>query len=65
MFYDENRIPRSFDARNQWVGSIMGARDQGWCGASWAFSTLDVYSDRFVKCPYQITKFSFERIIFF
>ena len=49
LHYDPQVIPRHFDARNKWVGSVMGARDQGWCGSSWAFSTLDVYSDRLVS----------------
>lgn len=45
--YDRQRIPRSFDARNKWYGLIEGVRDQGWCGSSWALSTVSVASDRF------------------
>ncbi|XP_045128792.1 uncharacterized peptidase C1-like protein F26E4.3 [Portunus trituberculatus] len=40
------RIPMEFDARQKWSGLISGVRDQGWCGASWAFSSLDVAQDR-------------------
>lgn len=45
---DLSRIPRQFDARTkrEWRGQISGVRDQGWCGASWAFSTLGVAQDR-------------------
>ncbi|KAG0715903.1 putative peptidase C1-like protein F26E4.3 [Chionoecetes opilio] len=43
-----DRIPSQFDARykREWRGQISGVRDQGWCGASWAFSTLGVAQDR-------------------
>lgn len=40
-------LPRHFDARVQWPGRISLPKDQGWCGASWAFSTAAVVSDRF------------------
>ncbi|KAK8406717.1 hypothetical protein O3P69_007354 [Scylla paramamosain] len=45
---DLRRIPRQFDARYkmEWRGKISQVRDQGWCGASWAFSTLGVAQDR-------------------
>ncbi|KAG0715904.1 putative peptidase C1-like protein F26E4.3 [Chionoecetes opilio] len=45
---DPRQIPRDFDARlkGEWRGLISGVRDQGWCGASWIFSTLDVAQDR-------------------
>lgn len=45
---DLYRIPKWFDARKQpeWTGQISDVRDQGWCGASWAFSTLGVAQDR-------------------
>ncbi|XP_069184866.1 tubulointerstitial nephritis antigen-like [Procambarus clarkii] len=45
---DVSRIPRQFDARNkrEWQGRVSGVSDQGWCGASWAFSTLGVTQDR-------------------
>lgn len=39
-------LPRSFDARANWPGRISLPRDQGWCGASWVFSTVSVVSDR-------------------
>ena len=45
--YDPSALPASFDARQKWPGQIHGVRDQGWCGASWAFSTASVASDRF------------------
>lgn len=45
---DLARIPRQFDARykREWRGYVSDVRDQGWCGASWAFSTLAVTQDR-------------------
>nr|XP_053640341.1 uncharacterized peptidase C1-like protein F26E4.3 [Cherax quadricarinatus] len=45
---DVSHIPRYFDARNkrEWQGRVSGVSDQGWCGASWAFSTLGVTQDR-------------------
>ncbi|KAK8406727.1 hypothetical protein O3P69_007356 [Scylla paramamosain] len=45
---DLQRIPMEFDARHkpEWEGLISGVRDQGWCGTSWAFSSLDVAQDR-------------------
>ena len=45
--YDPRRLPHSFDARNKWHGLIQGVQDQGWCGSSWALSTVSVASDRF------------------
>lgn len=45
--YDSQRLPHSFDARNKWPGLIGGVQDQGWCGSSWALSTISVASDRF------------------
>lgn len=44
---DFQKIPRIFDARKNWPGLITLPTDQGWCGASWAFSTASVASDRF------------------
>ena len=44
--YNPSDLPYSFDARDKWPGKIAGVRDQGWCGASWAFSTSSVASDR-------------------
>ncbi|XP_047471069.1 uncharacterized peptidase C1-like protein F26E4.3 [Penaeus chinensis] len=45
---DPSRIPSEFDAREkpEWVGRVSDVGDQGWCGASWAFSTLGVAQDR-------------------
>ncbi|XP_058054354.1 uncharacterized peptidase C1-like protein F26E4.3 isoform X1 [Anopheles bellator] len=40
-------LPSQFDASEHWPGLINGARDQGWCGSSWAFSTTTMASDRF------------------
>ena len=45
--YDRSSLPREFDARSRWPGKISPPKDQGWCGASWAFSTVAVSSDRF------------------
>ncbi|XP_046738484.1 tubulointerstitial nephritis antigen-like isoform X2 [Diprion similis] len=45
--YDPTKLPKSFDSAEEWKGKIAGVRDQGWCGASWALSTVDVASDRY------------------
>ncbi|KAB7506522.1 putative peptidase C1-like protein [Armadillidium nasatum] len=45
LHYDEEQLPREFDARSKW-DHISKIRDQGWCGASWAFSTLSIAQDR-------------------
>nr|XP_053656708.1 uncharacterized protein LOC128705576 [Cherax quadricarinatus] len=52
---DVSHIPRYFDARNkrEWQGRVSGVSDQGWCGASWAFSTLGVTQDRFLNTPFK------------
>ncbi|XP_013389940.1 uncharacterized peptidase C1-like protein F26E4.3 [Lingula anatina] len=39
-------LPDFFDARSRWPGMIHPVQDQGNCGASWAFSTTGVASDR-------------------
>ncbi|XP_041360267.1 uncharacterized peptidase C1-like protein F26E4.3 [Gigantopelta aegis] len=39
-------IPESFDARVKWKDLIHPVMDQGNCGASWAFSSTAVASDR-------------------
>lgn len=44
---DPTKIPRVFDSRITWPGRISSPKDQGWCGASWVFSTVGVASDRF------------------
>lgn len=41
-----NDLPRQFDAREKWRGNIHEIRDQGNCGASWAFSTTALAADR-------------------
>ncbi|XP_012253666.1 uncharacterized peptidase C1-like protein F26E4.3 [Athalia rosae] len=46
-FYDPNQLPREFNAEERWKDLISGITDQGWCGASWAISTVDVASDRY------------------
>ena len=46
--YDESDLPNKFDAREKWTNLNSDVLDQGWCGASWAFSTASVASDRFV-----------------
>ncbi|KAG7177708.1 Papain family cysteine protease-containing protein [Homarus americanus] len=45
---DVSQIPSRFDARTkrEWLGRVSDVRDQGWCGASWAFSTIGVTQDR-------------------
>ncbi|VDP12161.1 unnamed protein product [Soboliphyme baturini] len=39
-------LPERFDAREKWPGFIHPIRDQGDCGASWAFSTTSTAADR-------------------
>lgn len=46
--YDPNKLPRRFDARQQWTGQLAPIQDQGWCGSSWAISTAAVASDKSV-----------------
>lgn len=41
------RLPRHFNAVDNWPGMVSDVRDQGWCGSSWAVSTASVASDRF------------------
>ncbi|XP_059090669.1 uncharacterized peptidase C1-like protein F26E4.3 isoform X2 [Tigriopus californicus] len=45
--YRSEDLPKSFDARDKWRGKITPVLDQGECGASWAFSTISMASDRF------------------
>jgi len=45
--YDAEALPKSFDGRKEWTHWLQDVRDQGWCGASWAFSTAAVATDRF------------------
>jgi cathepsin B len=40
-------IPASFDARTEWGSKIHAIRDQGQCGACWAFGATESLSDRF------------------
>ena len=49
--YHQKDLPPFFDARDKWPGKIEDIRDQGWCGASWAFSTASVASDRWANMP--------------
>ena len=46
--YSEKDLPREFESQSKWQGLNANVLDQGWCGASWAFSTASVASDRFV-----------------
>lgn len=46
-YYEPNALPKTFDSQAQWPDKIVGINDQGWCGASWALSTVDVASDRY------------------
>ncbi|XP_058801307.1 tubulointerstitial nephritis antigen-like [Phymastichus coffea] len=45
--YNPDDLPQEFDSRQRWPRHIRPVHDQGWCGASWAISTVDVASDRF------------------
>lgn len=47
LTYDERRLPSFFDARRKWKLE-GGAKDQGWCASSWAFSTVALVEDRSV-----------------
>ena len=47
FYYTESELPSSFDSRRKWPDKISGVPDQSFCGASWAFSTASVASDRF------------------
>jgi cathepsin B len=40
-------IPDSFDARDQWPSCTIPVRDQGLCGACWAFATTNALAARF------------------
>jgi cathepsin B len=43
-------VPIQFDARDAWPmcnGSISRVRDQGVCGACWAFGAVEALEDRF------------------
>lgn len=44
---DRIQIPSSFDSRVQWPNCIHPIRDQSQCGSCWAFSAVEVLSDRF------------------
>ena len=46
--YKPRDLPREFDSRAKWPNMNSHILDQGWCGASWAFSTASVASDRFL-----------------
>ncbi|XP_042216685.1 uncharacterized peptidase C1-like protein F26E4.3 [Homarus americanus] len=59
---DVSQIPSRFDARTkrEWLGRVSDVRDQGWCGASWAFSTIGVTQDRLAiiakgRKPFQLS----------
>jgi hypothetical protein len=41
------KLPSHFNSIDHWRGLIRDVRDQGWCGSSWAMSTISVASDRF------------------
>ena len=44
--YSVKNLSLSFDARDRWPDLSSEIEDQGWCGASWAYSTASVSSDR-------------------
>ncbi|XP_063586212.1 uncharacterized peptidase C1-like protein F26E4.3 [Penaeus indicus] len=39
-------IPAEYDFRKSFKERLTSVKDQGWCGASWVFSTLSVAQDR-------------------
>ncbi|XP_043268904.1 tubulointerstitial nephritis antigen-like [Venturia canescens] len=45
--YNPDALPKEFDSRRVWPRYISDIRDQGWCSASWALSTVDVATDRY------------------
>ncbi|XP_022913750.1 uncharacterized peptidase C1-like protein F26E4.3 [Onthophagus taurus] len=47
LVYDPYTLPKEFDSDKTWPGYISGIIDQGWCGSSWALSTVAVASDRY------------------
>ncbi|KAA6362172.1 MAG: putative cathepsin B2 cysteine protease, partial [Streblomastix strix] len=51
-YKDNSNVPSEFDARKQWPGLILGVRDQGDCGACWAFSIAENIGNRLgiLKC---------------
>ena len=57
--YDPNSLPSRFDAREKWGDQIHPVLDQGWCAASWAFSTISVASDRW---NFLLTLFGFVKL---
>ncbi|XP_029342962.1 uncharacterized peptidase C1-like protein F26E4.3 isoform X2 [Acyrthosiphon pisum] len=48
VFHQDYQLPSSFDLRKVFGDKITDPIDQGWCGASWAISTAQVTTDRFV-----------------
>ena len=46
--YKAKDLPSEFDSHTKWSTLNSKVVDQGWCGASWAFSTASVASDRFI-----------------
>ena len=46
--YKEKDLPNYFDSRSKWPNLNPDVEDQGWCGASWAYSTASEASDRFI-----------------
>lgn len=45
--FPRNPFESSFDLRKVWGDNISHPMDQGWCGASWAVTTVQVIADRF------------------
>lgn len=43
----EMNLPSYFNSVDKWRGLISEVKDQGWCGSSWAVSTVSVATDRF------------------
>jgi len=46
--FHRDDLKSSFDLRKVFGNKITDPIDQGWCGASWAISTAQVITDRFV-----------------
>uniref|UniRef100_A0A1B6DDL1 SMB domain-containing protein n=1 Tax=Clastoptera arizonana TaxID=38151 RepID=A0A1B6DDL1_9HEMI len=45
-YTNPDKLPKSYDLRTELRGGITPPLDQGWCGSSWAMSTVGVVNDR-------------------
>ncbi|XP_047471044.1 uncharacterized peptidase C1-like protein F26E4.3 [Penaeus chinensis] len=52
-------IPAEYDFRKRFKERLVSVKDQGWCGASWVFSTLSVAQDRLAMASDGLYRVSF------